>query len=262
MGQRQGGSGFLKREGAEVLCADINVAAAQETAEIITGEGNRAVAFECNVTDSAQVKSMIETCKKEFGAVDILHNNVGILGLGGPVDHTEEDWDKVNAVNVKSMFLTGKHAIPEMEAQGNGAIVNISLDRGNPLMGVPYLSYSTTKAAIIQLTKTIAYQYALKHIRCNAILPGLMRTPMVEVGLADAYADGNVDEMVRLRDAQCPMGHMGDAWDVANAAASFLFLTKRTSLVPNWLSMAGCRSHRRPTHELRSQIARAIERDT
>ena len=85
-------------------------------------------------------------------------------------------------------------------------------------MGVPYLSYSTTKAAIIQLTKTIAYQYAPKHIRCNAILPGLMRTPMVEVGLADAYADGNVDEMVRLRDAQCPMGHMGDAWDVANAA--------------------------------------------
>ena len=72
---------FLAREGAEVLCADINLAAAQETAEIITGEGNRAIAFECNVTDSAQVKSMVETCKKEFGAVDILHNNVGILGL-------------------------------------------------------------------------------------------------------------------------------------------------------------------------------------
>ena len=217
-GNGKAAAALFAREGAEVLCADINLAAAQETVEIITGEGNRAVAFECSVTDSAQVKSMIETCKKEFGAVDILHNNVGILGMGGPVDHTEEDWDKVNAVNVKSMFLTCKHAIPEMEAQGKGAIVNISSIVGIRWMGVPYLSYATTKAAIIQLTKTIAYQYAPKHIRCNAILPGLMRTPMVEVGLADAYADGNVDEMVRLRDAQCPMGHMGDAWDVANAA--------------------------------------------
>ena len=125
-GNGKAAAALFAREGAEVLCADINLAAAQETAEIITGEGNRAIAFECNVTDSAQVKSMVETCKKEFGAVDILHNNVGILGLGGPVDHTEEDWDKVNAVNVKSMFLTCKHAIPEMEAQGNGAIVNIS----------------------------------------------------------------------------------------------------------------------------------------
>ena len=117
---------------------------------------------------------MIETCKKEFGAVDIL-TTTWDLSLGGPVDHTEEDWDKVNAVNVKSMFLTCKHAIPEMEAQGNGAIVNIS-SIVESADGVPYLSYSTTKAAIIQLTKTIAYQYAPKHIRCNAILPGLMRT--------------------------------------------------------------------------------------
>jgi NAD(P)-dependent dehydrogenase (short-subunit alcohol dehydrogenase family) len=209
---------IFAREGAQVLCADINMNAAQETAEIITGEGYRAIAFECDVTDSAQVKSMVETCKREFGSVDILHNNVGILGMGGPVDHTEDDWDRVNAVNLKSMFLTCKHAIPEMEAQGKGAIVNISSIVGIRWMGVPYLSYSTTKAAIVQLTKTIAYQYAPKKIRCNAILPGLMRTPMVEFGLADAYADGDVGEMIRLRDAQCPMGHMGDAWDVANAA--------------------------------------------
>jgi NAD(P)-dependent dehydrogenase (short-subunit alcohol dehydrogenase family) len=206
------------REGARVLCVDICMNAAQETAEIIAGEGNRAIAYECDVTDSAQVKLIVETCKREFGSVDILHNNVGILGMGGPVDHTEEDWDRVNAVNVKSMFLTCKHAIPEMEAQGKGAIVNISSIVGIRWMGVPYLSYSTTKAAIVQLTKSIAYQYAPKQIRCNAILPGLMRTPMVEVGLADAYADGDVDEMIRLRDSQCPMGHMGDAWDVANAA--------------------------------------------
>ena len=140
------------REGARVLCVDISMNAAQETAEIIAGEGNRAIAYECDVTASAQVKLMVETCKREFGSVDILHNNVGILGMGGPVDHTEEDWDRVNAVNVKSMFLTCKHAIPEMEAQGKGAIVNISSIVGIRWMGVPYLSYSTTKS--------IAYQYA------------------------------------------------------------------------------------------------------
>ena len=209
---------LFAREGAKVLCADMNMDAAQETAGIITQEGNEAIAFQCNVTDSEQVKAMVDTCCDTYGTVNILHNNVGILGMGGPVEHDEAEWDKVNAVNVKSMFLTCKHTIPVMEAQGGGAIVNISSVSGIRWMGVAYLSYATTKAAILQLTKTIAAQYAPKHIRCNAILPGLMRTPMVEVGLARTYADGNVDEMIRLRDSQCPMGHMGDAWDVANAA--------------------------------------------
>ena len=209
---------LFAREGASVVIVDKEADRAQNTADMITAEGGQAFALTADVTDEESLVVMVARAHDILGRVDILHNNVGILGMGGPVDHTEEDWDKVNAVNVKSMFLTCKHAIPEMEAQGKGAIVNISSIVGIRWMGVPYLSYSTTKAAIIQLTKTIAYQYAPKHIRCNAILPGLMRTPMVEVGLADAYADGNVDEMVRLRDAQCPMGHMGDAWDVANAA--------------------------------------------
>jgi NAD(P)-dependent dehydrogenase (short-subunit alcohol dehydrogenase family) len=209
---------LFAREGAKVLCADMNMDAAQETAGIIAQEGNEAIAFQCNVTDSAQVKAMVDACCDAYGTVDILHNNVGILGMGGPVEHDEAEWDKVNAVNVKSMFLTCKHTIPVMESQGGGAIVNISSVSGIRWMGVAYLSYATTKAAVLQLTKTIAAQYAPKHIRCNAILPGLMKTPMVEVGLAGTYAGGDVDEMIRLRDAQCPMGHMGDAWDVANAA--------------------------------------------
>jgi len=209
---------LFAREGAKVLCADVNRAAAEETAAIIREEGNHAIAFECDVTDSVRVKAMVDACRDSFGGVDILHNNVGILGMGGPVEHSEEDWDRVSDVNVKSMFLTCKHAIPVMEAQGKGAIVNISSVSGIRWMGVPYLSYATTKAAILQLTRSIAAQYAPKHIRCNAILPGLMKTPMVEHGLAGSYADGDVEEMIRVRDAQCPMGHMGDAWDVAQAA--------------------------------------------
>lgn len=209
---------LFAREGAKVLCADVNQDAAEETASLIADEGNEARAIRCDVTDSNQVASMVQECDNVFGGVDILHNNVGILGMGGPVEHDEDEWDKVAAVNVKSMFLTCKHAIPYMERQGKGAIVNISSVSGIRWMGVPFLSYATTKGAVLQLTRAIAAQYAPKHIRCNAILPGLMNTPMVAQGLADAYSDGDVDEMIRMRDAQAPMGHMGDAWDVAHAA--------------------------------------------
>ena len=209
---------LFAREGASVLCADINLAAAEETAGIISGEGNEARAIRCDVTDGDQVASMVETCHDAFGGVDILHNNVGILGMGGPVEHDEDEWDKVATVNVKSMFLTCKHAIPFMERRGQGAIVNISSVSGIRWMGVPFLSYATTKGAVLQLTRAIAAQYAPKHIRCNAILPGLMNTPMVAQGLAEAYSAGDVEEMIRMRDAQSPMGHMGDAWDVAHAA--------------------------------------------
>ncbi len=220
-GNGKAAAALFAREGAKVLCADINLAAAEETSDIILSEGGAgggAVAHECDVSKSDQVKAMVEACVGEFGGLDILHNNVGILGMGGPVEHTEEDWDRVYEVNVKSMFLTSKHAIPVMEKAGRGAIVNVASISGISWLGVPYLSYSTTKAAVIQLTRMVAIQSAPQGIRCNAILPGLMKTPMVEKGLAEFYADGDVEELVRIRDSQCPMGHMGEAWDVAYAA--------------------------------------------
>ena len=105
-----------------------------------------------------------------------------------------------------------------MVRQGRGAIVNISSITGIRWLGVPYVSYSATKAAITQLTQSIAMQYAKQGIRANSILPGLMNTPMVAQSLADAYADGDVDKMLAIRDSQCPTGKMGDAWDVAYAA--------------------------------------------
>ncbi len=209
---------LFAREGARVFCVDVNLEAAEETRDLITKEGGEAVAWQCDVSRSDEVESMVAGCVERFGRIDVLHNNVGILGLGGPVEHDEAEWDRVFAVNVKSMFLTCKHVIPVMERQGKGAIVNVASISGIRWLGVPYLSYSTSKAATIHLTRMVAIQYAPKNIRCNVILPGLMRTPMVEKGLADVYADGDVEELVRIRDAQCPMGHMGDAWDVAYAA--------------------------------------------
>src|SRR5215469_5844635 len=151
--------------------------------------------------------------------IDVVDYNVGLAHVGGVVELPEEEWDQIFAVNLKGCFLTMKHVIPVMEKQGGGSIINISSVAGIRYTGVPYSTYYATKAAMIHLTRTTAVQYAPKHIRVNAVLPGLMKTPMVEktAGLAAEYGQGDIEEMWKVRDAQCPMGHMGDAWDVAYA---------------------------------------------
>jgi NAD(P)-dependent dehydrogenase (short-subunit alcohol dehydrogenase family) len=206
------------REGARVLAMDLNQVAAEETVSIIEGEGGEAVALTGDVSDPETVEAMARICLESFGSIDVLHNNVGILRVGGPVEQSLEDWNLVHAVNTTSAFLTCKAVLPTMVEQGKGAIVNIASVAGISWLGVPYLSYSTSKAAMLHLTRMVAVEYAPKGVRCNAVLPGFMRTPMIEASLADAYTAGDVDKMFALRDAQCPMGHMGDAWDVAHAA--------------------------------------------
>ncbi len=208
---------LFAREGAKVLAADVRLAAALETKRIIEGEGGVCAAVACDVSKAREVAAMVEACMKAFGRIDVLHNNVGIVEVGGPVETSEESWDRVNDVNLKSMFLTCKHSLPHMERQGKGAIVNIASISGIRWTGVPYVSYSATKAAVIHFTRVVALQYARAGIRANSILPGLMNTPMVHASLVGAYG-ANAEEMVRKRDAQCPMGRMGDAWDVAHAA--------------------------------------------
>ncbi len=216
------------REGAQVFCVDRNTAAAEETVNIIKSEGNKATAFTADVSRASDVEAMVAACLKAYGRIDVLDNNVGIAEMGSVVDVTEASWDHVFDVNLKSAFLSMKHVIPIMERQGGGSIINISSIASIRHLGISYVSYATTKAAMNQMTRTTAVQYAPKHIRVNAILPGLMKTPMVEhsAGLAASYAKGDVEAMWRARDAQVPMGHMGDAWDVANAA---LFLASDES---------------------------------
>ena len=209
---------LFAREGAAVLCADINRKAAEETRDLIRDEGGRAEAWECDVTQTDQVKAMAAGCLEHYGRIDVLQNNVGILTVGGPVATTEEDWDRVHDVNLKGMFLTCKHVLPVMERQGSGAIVNISSIAGLRHLGIPYLAYSTSKAAVTHMTRMIAVEYAAKGIRSNSVSPGFMRTPMVEKSLADHYADGDVEEMFQVRAAAVPMKKGGDAWDVAYAS--------------------------------------------
>ncbi|MCZ6678787.1 MAG: SDR family NAD(P)-dependent oxidoreductase [Candidatus Poribacteria bacterium] len=209
---------LFAREGAKVFAVDINHAAAEETQAIIDQEGGQCTTHQTDVSKAEAVRAMVEHCMSTYGRIDILHNNVGIVEVGGCVEASEESWDRVNAVNLKSIFLTCKYVLPYMEQQGGGAIVNISSIASIRWLGVPYVSYSATKGAINQMTQSIAVQYAKKNIRVNAILPGFMNTPMVAKSLADAYADGDVEKMIEVRNNLCPMGKMGDAWDVAHAA--------------------------------------------
>ncbi len=211
---------LFAREGARVACVDVNPEAARETAEIIQAEGGIAEPWAADVTNARQVAEAVDACVERFDTVDIVNNNVGIAGIGGVVELSEESWDRAVAVNLKSCFLTMKFVIPIMQQQGGGAIVNISSIASIRYTGVPYASYYATKAALNHLTRTTAAEYAAFNIRVNAVLPGLMRTPMVEhsADFADRYAGGDVEGMWRKRDAQVPMGHMGDAWDVARAA--------------------------------------------
>src|SRR5437763_11822663 len=168
------------REGAQVFCVDRNQAAAEETVNIITGEGGKATAFTADVSRAAEVETMVAACLKTYGRIDVLDNNVGIAEMGSVVEVTEAEWDRVFAVNLKSAFLAMKHVIPVMQKHGGGSIINISSIASIHHLGISYVSYRTSKAAMNQMTRTTAVQFAPDHVRVNVILPGLMQTPMVE----------------------------------------------------------------------------------
>jgi NAD(P)-dependent dehydrogenase (short-subunit alcohol dehydrogenase family) len=217
MGNGKASAIVYAREGARVLAADINLEAAEETRRLIEGEGGECRVFQVDVTDSAQCKAMVDACLQAWGRLDILHNNVGITASGGPVEFEEQAWDRMMNVNLKSMFLTAKHALPHMERQGSGAIVNIGSINAVRAIPFPKAAYMASKAAVIALTQDIAIQYAAKGIRANVILPGLIKTPIVEKNNVKLYG-GSLEDMWRKRDAMSPTGKQGEAWDIAYAA--------------------------------------------
>ncbi len=201
-------------EGARLVLADIS--GAQN--EVAAALGDAAVAVHANVAEEADVRNMIATAEEKFGRLDILCNNAGFGGGMAPLhEQTTEAWDRVHAVNLKSVFLSCKHAIPVMERQGGGVITNISSIASVRWTGISYLAYSSSKAALNQVTRTIARQYAARQIRCNAILPGYLDTPHIRTLYAHLDADAFAATQ-RERDAHCPMGYQGSAWDVAHAA--------------------------------------------
>ena len=208
------------REGAQVFAVDLNADAAEETVSLIAEAGHAATGHAANVADGDSVRAMVEACRQCYGRIDILHNNVGIGGLGDPVDTPEELWDRVMRVNVTGMFLTCKYTLPLMLEQGSGAIVNVSSLSATKAIR-PEVAYATSKGAVNAFTINVAMTYADRGIRCNAIVPGLIDTPMVAGFLRDHYGPDGLADLMRTRDALSPTGKMGEAWDVA-AAAVFL----------------------------------------
>jgi NAD(P)-dependent dehydrogenase (short-subunit alcohol dehydrogenase family) len=208
---------LLARQGATVFGVDLDLAAAEKTRDLIRGEGGIAEVASLNMTLKHDVETMTDACLKRFGRIDILVNNVGRSEPGGPVEMSEETWDDQMDVNVKSAFLTCKSILPIMEAQGGGSIINISSVAGLRYAGKPQVGYAAAKAALMQFTRTTAVIYAARNVRLNCVVPGLMFTPLVE-RLSQKYAKGDFEGFVAHRHKQVPMGRMGDAWDVANAA--------------------------------------------
>jgi NAD(P)-dependent dehydrogenase (short-subunit alcohol dehydrogenase family) len=203
------------REGAHVVAVDVNAEAAHETRSIIEAEGGSCVAIAGDISHSGDIKSIFSKTVETYGRIDILHNNVGIMVSGGIDEISEEDWERILKVNMTGIFLSCKYALPMFTEQKSGSIVNIGSIASVRWLGLPYIGYTTTKAAITTITKNIARQYAPMGIRANCVLPGLMHTPMIQV-LTSAYGDEQA--MIEKRNAQVPMGRMGTAWDVANAA--------------------------------------------
>lgn len=218
------------REGAKVLAVDQNRSAAEETVGIIRGEGGQADLFAGSVTDETAVKDMVAACVETFGGLDVLHNNVGILRAGNPIDTTVEDWDLIMNVNTKAFFLPCKHALPQMLGQGHGSIINISTISGFRNLGAPYIAYNTSKGAVVSFTRNLAATYAASGIRANSILPGIIDTPMARdatiqnSGKSESEID--FEALAKARAARIPMKRTGTGWDIAKAA---LFLASDDS---------------------------------
>lgn len=197
-------------EGAKVVCADIK--GAEETASQI---GSNAIAVTADVSRAADVRAMINAAKSQFGRLDVIFNNAGVEGEQAPTaDCSEENFDRVIAINLKGVFLGMKYAIPAMLESGGGAIINNASVAG--LVGFPNIpAYCASKGGVVQLSKTAALEYATEGIRVNAICPGVIWTPMVE-----RFTGGSEEAREQFAAIE-PVGRMGTPEEVA-AMALFL----------------------------------------
>jgi len=215
---------LLAEAGCNVVCVDKSLSAAGQTVSTIEGEGaGRAIAVEAEVTDDGACRGVVEAAMTGFGRLDILVNNVGIVGAGGTVMEVDlEGWDRGMLINVKSMVLMARYAIPAMlkstGVEGNGgfyrgAIVNMGSVAGLR-GGTESVLYPTTKGAVVQLTRAMAYQHASQGIRVNCVCPGMLYTPMM-------YGEGMTAEIREARRNRSLLKTEGNAWD-AGAAVKFL----------------------------------------
>jgi NAD(P)-dependent dehydrogenase (short-subunit alcohol dehydrogenase family) len=205
---------LFAREGAHILAADVNESAAQETARMITEAGGTCRTFAVDVSRPEQVRAMIDAAMAAFGRIDILCNNAGIGSTTDVVECEPEEWDRVLTVNVKSVYLGCKYAIPHMLEQGGGVIVNTASVAG--MVGLPKrASYSASKGAVIALTRQVAVEYVEQGIRVNCLCPGTVDSPWVGRLLQQA---GDPVAARQALVARQPLGRLGTPDEIAAAA--------------------------------------------
>lgn len=204
------------QEGASLLLVDIQADWLADTVKAVQAYGHPVASLVADITQEAACEYIMTTCIERFGRIDILHNNVGASkGDRKTADLPMDMWDRIMGMNLRGMFMTCKHALPHMVRQKSGCIINISSTAS--MAARPTVTYKTSKAGVNALTQHIAVENAPHGIRANAILPGLIDTPMA---INRRAQERGVDASVirAERNALIPMGFMGSAWDVANAA--------------------------------------------
>lgn len=225
---------LLARSGAKVVVVDRDLDLAQATVDMITADGGTATAHAADVTDEAGCKTVAECAMDTYGRVDLLDNNVGISSRGSVVEEDPDTWRKVMQVNVEAMFLTSKHVIPAMlRSGGGGAIVNVSSI--SALRPRRLTVYTTSKAAVIGLTRAMAIDHGPEGIRVNCIAPGPVYTPMV-------IKDGMPEHLRKQRADASILGMEGTGWDIGNAVRFLLsnharYITGHTLVVDGGLTI-------------------------
>lgn len=211
-GQGRAAAVMFAQEGAKVVVTDIKVEGGNETVELVKAAGGEAVFQETDVSNAADIKTAVDCAVKAYGGLHIMYNNAAVLHKRDTTvtDLEEEMWDFVLNVNLKSVYLGCKHAIPEMTKVGGGSIINVSSLAG--ILGVGNVhAYTAAKGGVVSLTKAIATAYAAKNIRCNAICPGAVDTPM----MAHVLHSANPKRLERVAKSH-PLGRVGTPEDVAS----------------------------------------------
>jgi NAD(P)-dependent dehydrogenase (short-subunit alcohol dehydrogenase family) len=213
----------LAEAGASVVCADINAAAAQATADGIAAGQGRAVAVSADVGDLRQIDNMVKQALAVFGQIDIVVNNAGVTRSADIMDLTEADWDRIHRVNAKGVFFCLQRVAREMIPRRSGRIINIASIAGKGYEGTSNAAYAASKGAVIALTKTAAQQLGRHNINVNAVCPGIVRTAMyAEMVRVVAETDGlSIDEIERRAVRSVPLQRANEPEDIA---ATIVFL--------------------------------------
>jgi len=230
---------LFAREGAAVAVVDVDEVGGRAVAQAIEGEGGRAIFVHCDVTRAADCQRAVQETVDKLGGLDVLFNNAGIIRRATVIDTTEEEWDRVMAVNVKSIFLLSKYAVPVMARAGGGAIINTSSGWGL-VGGRNAVSYCASKGAVVNMTRAMALDHGAENIRVNCICPGDTDTPMLR---SEAQQLGESEDVFLAEAADRPPRRVGQPADIAQAVLylasdAALFVTG-TALVVDGGGLAG-----------------------